>query len=207
MGGESEDSVLNRLKEPPFNSLLVSKRSAWRRWLKAHHLTSTGVWLVSYKKGSGRARISYEDSVEEALCFGWIDSKGNKLDELRTMLWFSPRKVGSNWSRINKLRVARLEAAGLLSPEGIRKVKEAKKDGSWFALDEVDALVIPPDLSKALKVQPQAAKNFDAFPPSAKRGILEWILNAKRPATRAARIKGTAALAAKNLRANQWKPK
>ena len=180
-------------------------RAEWRAWLEQHHADTTGIWLITYKKATGKPRVAYEEAVEEALCFGWIDSKGNKLDEERSMLWFAPRRPGSGWSKPNKERVERLLAAGLMAPAGLAKIAAAKEDGSWAALDAVEALDVPPDLEAALAASPAAQQHWDAFPRSAKRGILEWIANAKRAETRARRIEETARLAAENIRANQWR--
>ncbi|MEM1096955.1 MAG: YdeI/OmpD-associated family protein [Bacteroidota bacterium] len=188
----------------PPNSTHPLTRAAWRAWLEAHHAREDGVWLIRYKKATGKPAVRYDEAVEEALCFGWVDSKPNKLDDERSLLWFAPRKAGSNWSRLNKERIARMEAAGQMTPAGRAKVEAAKADGSWSALDDVENLVIPHDLADALAGYPDAAVHFDAFPRSAKRGILEWILNAKRAPTRAKRIAETARLAQDNIRANQW---
>jgi uncharacterized protein YdeI (YjbR/CyaY-like superfamily) len=162
--------------------------------------------LISYKKVTGKPAVDNDAAVEEALCFGWIDSKPSKLDEQRTMLWFAPRKPGSGWSKLNKDRVERLQTAGLIAEPGLAKIAAAQADGSWHALDAVEALEIPADLAAALAAHPPAEANFAAFPRSAKRGILEWIANARKPDTRAKRIQETAKLAAENLRANQWPP-
>lgn len=193
-------------KLPP-NSVFPKTRAAWRRWLEKNHTRAEGVWLVSYKQASGKTSLTYEDGVEEALCFGWVDSKGNKLDDERTLLWYAPRKPGSGWAATNKARVARLIAAGLMHPAGLAKIEAAKQDGSWNALDAAHALVVPPDLAAALAAHPPAADNFAAFPPSTRRAILEWIGSAKKPETRARRVSETARLAAENKRANEWKPK
>jgi uncharacterized protein YdeI (YjbR/CyaY-like superfamily) len=189
----------------PANSFHALTRAEWRAWLAANHAVMSGVWLISYKKASGKPAMSYEESVEEALCFGWVDSKGGKIDDERTMLYFAPRKKGSGWSRPNKERVERLIAAGLMQPAGLEKIEAAKADGSWTLLDAVEALEIPPDLQAALDAHPPAGENFAAFPRSVKRGILEWIVQAKRPETRAQRVEETARLAAENIRANQWR--
>jgi uncharacterized protein YdeI (YjbR/CyaY-like superfamily) len=191
----------------PHNATHPETRAAWRQWLETHHTRTEGVWLVSYKKATGKPRVEYEESVEEAICFGWIDSKANKLDAERSMLWFAPRKAGTGWSRPNKERVARLLAAGRIHPAGLAKIEQAKADGSWHLLDAVEELEIPPDLRAALAAYPEAAACFEAFPRSVKRGILEWILVAKKPETRARRIEETARLANENVRANQWVPK
>ena len=115
----------------------------WREWLAAHHGRGRGVWLVTWRAGSAGPKISYEESVEQALCFGWVDSKGRALDAERTMLWFAPRKARSGWSRPNKQRVERLLAAGLMAPAGLAAVESAKADGSWTLLDAVEDLLVP----------------------------------------------------------------
>lgn len=191
--------------KPPANSVHPKTRAEWRAWLQKHHAREEGVWLVTFKKATGQPRVEYDEAVEEALCFGWVDSKPAKLDAERSMLWFAPRKAGSNWSKSNKERVGRLTEAGLMAAAGLAKVEAAKKDGSWSALDAVEALVVPADLAAALAALPPAATYFDAFPRSVKRAILEWIGNAKKPETRAKRIEETARLAAENKRANQWR--
>lgn len=191
---------------PPPNSVHPKTRAEWRTWLAKHHTRNEGVWLISYKKATGQPRVGYDEAVEEALCFGWVDSKGNKLDDERSMLYFAPRKRGAGWSKPNKERVERMIAAGLMMPAGLAKVDAAKQDGTWNALDGVEALEVPDDLATALAVQPNARANWDAFPRSVKRGVLEWIQNAKRPETRAKRVGETARLAAENKRANQWRP-
>jgi uncharacterized protein YdeI (YjbR/CyaY-like superfamily) len=181
-------------------------RGEWRDWLEQNHATSSGIWLVTFKKNAGQRYLSYGESVEEALCFGWVDSKPGKLDDLRSMLYFAPRKAKSGWAKPNKERIVRLLEAGLMRPAGLAKIEAAKLDGSWTLLDAVEALEVPDDLEQALKGFPNACANFAAFPKSAKRGILEWIVQAKRPETRAKRIEETARLANENIRANQWKP-
>ncbi len=191
--------------KPPPNSIHPQTRAAWRKWLTQNHTRAEGVWLISYKKGTSKPRFEYDEAVEEALCFGWIDSKPNKLDDERSMLWFAPRKAGTGWSKLNKARAEKMMAAGLMTPAGLAKIEAAKQDGSWNALDAIEDLQIPPDLTAALAANPIAQQYFDAFPRSVKRAILEWISNAKKPETRAKRVEETARLAAKNIRANQWR--
>jgi uncharacterized protein YdeI (YjbR/CyaY-like superfamily) len=193
------------MAEAPENSVHPLTRAEWRAWLEQHHGRAQGVWLVSYKQATGKPRVAYDEAVEEALCFGWVDSKGNRLDEERSLLWFAPRKRGSGWSRPNKERVARLIAAGLMAPAGQAKLDAAQADGSWSLLDAVENMEIPPDLAEALGGYPAAAANFAAFPPSAQRAILQWIVQAKTPATRAKRVAETARLAQEKQRANQWR--
>lgn len=191
--------------DPPFNSTHPKSRAAWRKWLEKNHTRPEGVWLVSYKKATGKPRLDYAEAVEEALCFGWIDSKGNKLDDERSLLWFAPRKPKTGWSKLNKERVEKLIKAGLMMPAGLAKVEAAKKDGSWNALDAAAALEIPPDLAKAFSNNKIAKEYFEAFPRSVKGAILQWILSAKKPETRAQRIEETVTKAEKNIRANQWR--
>ena len=192
------------VKAPP-NSIHPKTLAAWRKWLEQNHTRAEGVWLISYKKATGQPRFEYDDAVEEALCFGWIDSKPNKLDDERSMLWFAPRKAGTGWSKINKARAEKMIEVNRMTPAGLAKIEAAKRDGSWSTLDTIEALEVPPDLAEALAANPIAQQYFDAFPRSVKRAILEWISNAKKPETRAKRIEETARLAAENIRANQWR--
>lgn len=185
----------------------INDRALWRDWLAANHTSAKGVWLLTNKTATGKPRLSYAEAVEEALCFGWIDSKPSKYDEGRSMLYYSPRKPKSNWSALNKTRVAQLLAAGLMTPAGLNMVELAQRTGTWEALNPVDALIIPEDLQAELAKHPPADVHFAAFPKSAKQGILQWILNAKRPETRQNRILETATLAAQNKRANQYQKK
>ena len=189
----------------PSNSTHPKSRAEWRKWLEKNHTRTEGVWLIAYKKATGKPRMDYDESVEEALCFGWIDSKGNKLDDERSMVWFTPRKARTGWSKVNKERVEKLIATGLMSAAGMAKIEAAKKDGSWNALDAVELLEIPSDLEKAFSKNETARGYFEAFPRSVKRAILEWISSAKKPETRAKRIQETVTLAEKNIRANQWR--
>lgn len=179
----------------------VSSRAELRAWLARHHAQRASVWLVINKKSSGLPHVPYAEIVEEALCFGWIDSRPGKLDPQRSLLLLSPRRPKSVWSRINKQRIARLSAAGLMMPPGLAAVKLAHENGTWSALDEVEALVIPEDLVSAFARHPAARSHWDAFSPSSRKGILQWIASARRPETRARRVAQTAALAARNLRA------
>jgi uncharacterized protein YdeI (YjbR/CyaY-like superfamily) len=185
-----------------YERVTVTSRAEWRGWLEAHHGQDEAIWLVTCRKGDGRPHLPWGEIVDEALCFGWIDSLPRKLDADRTMLLLSPRRAGSRWSAINKDKAERLIRDGLMAPAGAAKIAAAKADGTWSALDEVSALTVPEDLAAALARHGQASTHFAAFPPSARRGILEWIASARRPETRAKRIETTAELAAKNQRAN-----
>lgn len=173
-----------------------ASRAAWRRWLGEHHASSTGVWLVMWRKASGRTSLSYDDAVEEALCVGWIDSKGGKVDDERTRLLMTPRKPGSSWAATNKARVERLERTRKLRAAGRRAIEQAKADGSWSRLDDVDRLVVPDDLASALRRHAGATKSWEATAPSRRRARLEWLITAKTEATRAKRLEEIARLAA-----------
>jgi uncharacterized protein YdeI (YjbR/CyaY-like superfamily) len=179
----------------------VTDRAAWRRWLAERHQQRDSIWLVFHKKTSGGTSPSYEEAVEEALCFGWIDSTVNRLDELRSLQLFAPRKRRSTWSMSNKERVARLEREGLLAPAGITAIEVAKANGSWTALDAVERLEEPLELAVALDADAAARENWNRFSPSSRKAILWWVTSAKRPETRAKRVEQTVRMAAKGLRA------
>ncbi|MEL6192224.1 MAG: YdeI/OmpD-associated family protein [Bacteroidota bacterium] len=187
------------------NAISARSASEWRRWLEENQASEKGVWLIIYKKDSGVPSVYYPEAVDEALCFGWIDSKPNKRDKKSYYQYFSVRNPKSNWSKVNKDKIERLLAAHKMAPAGLEMVKLAKESGTWDALNEVEALIIPEDLGEALDTYPHARTYFEAFPPSTRRGILEWILNAKRPETRQKRIEETARLANEDIRANQYR--
>ncbi len=185
-------------------SIQPKHQQEWKDWLDTNHESSSGVWLIVYKKSTGKQVFSFEESIEDALCYGWIDSKPGKVDEQRTKLWFTPRKPKTGWSKLNKERIERLIAEGRMMPAGQAKIDAAKQDDSWSLLDSVEALEIPDDLAAKFDDHPGSRKNFEAFPRSTRRGILEWILKAKRSETRDKRLDETAKFAAENKRANQW---
>ena len=182
----------------------AASAAEWRAFLEAEHATSSGVWLVTFKKGKG-PYFPFGDAVDEALCFGWVDSQVRGLDEQRTQHLMTPRRAGSAWSAVNKEKIARLTADGLMAPAGLAAVERAKADGTWHALDAVEQLTVPPDLAAALNAVPAARAAFDAFPRSATRAILEWISSARTDATRARRIDETVSEASAGRRANQWR--
>ena len=180
-------------------------QAAWRQWLQENHATQEFVWLIIYRKGSGTPSVYYPEAVDEALCFGWIDSKPNKRDDQSYYLFFSRRKPKSVWSKVNKAKVERLLAAGKITPAGQRMIDIAKENGMWSHLDEIEELVMPAELEAAFAEQPSAWDNFQAFPPSARKGIFQWIIQAKGAETRAKRVAETVAKAAVGERANAWK--
>ena len=185
-----------------FEQVEVTSREQWRTWLADNHTQTDSIWLVTYKKHTGSRYLPYDAIVEEALCFGWIDSLPRRLDADRTMLLLSPRRRESPWSKLNKNRVAKMLEQSLMTPAGLEKITQAKIDSSWSFLDDVEALIIPNDLKASLDKNPQAKSYFEAFSPSAKKGILQWIKTAKQAATRKKRIKKTVDLAAQNIKAN-----
>lgn len=180
----------------------ISDREALARWLAENHARRESVWLVLPRKGAAGGGLAWSEVVDEALCWGWIDSLPRSLDEARTMLLLSPRKPGSAWSKVNRDKVARLIAEARMRPAGLAAVAAAKANGSYERLAAVDDLAPPPDLAAALAADEAARAAFARFAPSSRRGILEWILQAKKPETRAARVARTVALAARGLRAN-----
>ncbi|MBC7798786.1 MAG: YdeI/OmpD-associated family protein [Pyrinomonadaceae bacterium] len=184
------------------NDFQPLSRQEWRDWLTENHAEPQGIWLVYFKKSSGKPRVNYDEAVEEALCFGWIDSLPRKIDDERAKLLFTPRKPKSVWSQLNKTRIERLIERGLMTEIGFAKIAAAKKDGSWNALDASDNLEIAEDLANAFDENHEARKNFDAFSNSVKKAILQWLNSSKQTETRKKRIVKLVAMAANNKRVN-----
>ena len=182
-------------------------RQAWRNWLQKNHATKQSVWLIMYKKSSGKPTILYNEVVEEALCFGWIDSVPRKRDAESSFLYISIRKAKSGWSALNKKRIEKLIQENRMTTAGLQKIEAAKKDGSWSALDKIEALEMPAALQKALTRNKKALAHFNGFPSSARKQLFLWVESAKTPVTKEKRITGIVTLAEKNIRTNQWKPK
>jgi len=180
--------------------VFAEDRVTWRNWLEANHETSGGAWLVTWRSRSGRQGLPYEHAVEEALCFGWVDGTAGTVDDDRGKLYFAPRKPNSGWAATNKARVERLIAAGRMAPAGLAAIDRAKTNGSWELLDSVERLEVPPDLAAALEARPPAAANFAAFPPSVRKQALSSLVMARRPETRADRVRRIAEAAARNER-------
>jgi uncharacterized protein YdeI (YjbR/CyaY-like superfamily) len=161
-------------------------RAAWRKWLTKHHDSSPGILLVYVKQP--RRSIPYADAVEEALCFGWIDTTVYPIDGTRYMQLFTPRKAKSGWSKLNKTRAAALIANRLMAAPGLAAIEAAKRGGSWTALDHVEAMTVPAELERALAKNRTARTTFHTLPPFARKTYLYYINNAKRPETRAKRV-------------------
>jgi uncharacterized protein YdeI (YjbR/CyaY-like superfamily) len=172
-----------------FPEIYAEERIIWRDWLKRNHRTAAGVWLVYYKKHTGRATVSYNDAVEEALCFGWIDSKVNTIDDKRYKQVFTPRNPKSIWSALNKKRAEKMIRQRLMTNAGLKKIEAAKKDGSWNILDKVESLEIPVDLKNIFLKNKKAEKNYNSLKDSVKKNLLYQVESAKLLTTRNKRIK------------------
>ena len=181
-------------------------RSQWRAWLSKHHARVDGAWLARWTKSGGQPpgeiALGYDEIVEEALCFGWIDGLVNTLPDGRQAHLLTPRRKGSAWSRSNKERVARLSAAGRMTEAGMTVVRAAQADGSWAMLDAAEALIEPDDLAHGLDAHPDARRHWDAFPASPRRALIWWVMSAKRPETRLRRIGSIVDEASHGRRAN-----
>lgn len=183
----------------------AKNRKEWRKWLEKNHNKEKVVWLAIYHKDFDKESVYYADAVEEALCFGWIDSRADKNDENSFLLSFYPRKPKSNWSKPNRERAARMIKEGLMAPSGQAMIDLAKETGTWDAMKHIEDNIIPDDLQQLFDKNKIAYKNFMTFAPSSQRLILTWIHNAKRPETRQKRIEETVRLAEKNIKANHPK--
>jgi uncharacterized protein YdeI (YjbR/CyaY-like superfamily) len=197
------------MTESEIKTFCPASRQQWRAWLEAHHEQERSVWLIFHKNKSNLPTITWSEAVDEALCFGWIDSIAKPLDEERFMRFFSRRKAKSVWSKINKEKVRRLTDEGLITRAGFDCIETAKQNGSWIILDEAEELIIPADLDEELQKIPDAKSNFLSLSKSDKRNILQWLVQAKRAATRRNRIMEIVTLAAQNLKPKvvQWTKK
>ncbi|RBQ07956.1 YdeI/OmpD-associated family protein [Pedobacter miscanthi] len=173
----------------------------WRQWLEKNHEKEISVWLIIYKKDASASSLPHSNAVDEALCFGWIDSLTVKRDENSRYQLFSKRKAKSNWSAINKNKALTMIEKGLMHPAGLKIIEIAKANGMWDALNDVENLVVPVDLKKEFDKNAIAFSYWEKFPKSVKKAILKWISEAKRVETRIARVTETIKLAGDNVRA------
>ncbi len=180
-------------------------RHDWRKWLELNHNKKEAVWLIFYKKKSPNYNLSWSESVDEALCFGWIDSVKRAIDAEKYKQYFSKRKAKSNWSKVNKDKVKTLIAQGLMKEEGYKSIEIAKENGSWTILDEVEARVIPEDLKEEFANHQGSLEYFDSLSNSVKKGLLHWVVSAKRKETRQKRILEIVKNASKNLKPKQFR--
>ena len=181
-----------------------ASRQDWRRWLQENHQSKTSVWLVYYKKKSNKSIINWSQAVDEALCFGWIDSTARPLDEEKYLQFFCKRKPKSNWSKINKTKVAQLIKADLMMPAGYESIEIAKQNGSWELLDEVEELKVPKDLEESFEAMPGSKDFFLSLSKSTRKSMLQWIVLAKRTETRQKRMNIIVECAAKNVKPEQF---
>lgn len=170
------------------NTFYPESRSHWREWLKKNHDSQEFVWLICYKMKANVPTISWSDAVDEALCFGWIDSTRKTIDHERFIQFFTRRKPSSTWSKINKEKVERLEAQGLMAEAGRKCIEIAKQNGSWTILDTVEALIVPDDLEAEFAKHPGAKEYYESLSKSVRKMILHRVVMAKRPETRRQRI-------------------
>ena len=179
-----------------------SSREDWHNWLKENHKTESSIWLIYYKKNSNKPTISYSDAVDEALCFGWIDSRVKSIDEYSFMQFFSQRKPKSVWSKVNKAKIQSLIDKGLMEEAGYDSIRIAKENGSWTILDAVEALIVPEDLEQSFTNNSGTKEYFESLSRSDKRNILQWLVLAKRPETREKRIQNIIVSAQNNQKPN-----
>lgn len=179
-------------------------RQEWREWLQDNHDKQQSVWLIYYKKSSGILTLTYSEAVDEALCFGWIDSKSKPLDDEKYMQFFSRRREKSVWSKVNKEKVDRLTREGYMAKAGFDVIEKAKQNGSWSILDQAEALIIPKDLEQEFKNWPNAKSYFSGLSKSDKRNILQWLVLAKKQETREKRIHEIVEQAQKNQKPKQF---
>jgi len=182
----------------------AANKNQWRKWLEKNFNKKDGVWLVQYKRNSGVSTISWSDAVDEALCFGWIDSIKHPIDEEKFKQFFSKRKASSTWSKVNKEKVEQLIASGKMHPAGLACIEIAQKNGMWSILDTVDALEIPVDLEKAFRKIKGSKAFFESQSKTSKKGMLQWLVLAKRSETRQQRINEIAMLAGEGKKPKQF---
>jgi uncharacterized protein YdeI (YjbR/CyaY-like superfamily) len=162
--------------------------TSWYNWLKENHQTKDSVWVIFYKKSSGIPSITWSESVDGALCYGWIDSTKQSIDSEKYMQYFGKRKAKSTWSKVNKDKVEKLSSQGLMHEAGLKIIEQAKQNGSWNILDSMDNLEIPDNLQKAFNENPKAKEFYDSLSDSKKKSILGWLIMAKREETKLKRI-------------------
>ncbi len=182
-----------------------TNQKEWREWLELNHQSKEAVWLIFYKKKSSKYNLSWSDAVDEALCFGWIDSTKKTIDQERYKQYFTKRKPKSIWSKINKDKVDNLTSTGLIKEAGLTAITIAKQNGSWSTIDDVEALIMPDDLKKEFDKRSGAFEYYESLSKSAKKILLGWIVLAKRPETKHKRIIEIAENASKQQKPKQFR--
>jgi uncharacterized protein YdeI (YjbR/CyaY-like superfamily) len=193
------------MTEKNIETICPQSRQQWRQWLQENHDKKQSIWLVYYKKKSNLPTVNWSEAVDEALCFGWIDSQKKSIDEEKYMQFFCRRKSNSTWSKVNKAKIQRLEEEGLITQAGFDSIETAKLNGSWTILDEVEELIIPEDLENEFQNRPGSKSYFLSLSMSDRRNILQWLVLAKRQQTRLMRIQKIGKLAAQKLKPSQFR--
>ncbi|MGY0392195.1 YdeI/OmpD-associated family protein [Bizionia sp. KMM 8389] len=183
----------------------IKSQTEWREWLELNHIKKDSVWLIFYKKNSPNYNLSWSESVDESLCFGWIDSTKKTIDSERYKQYFCKRKHKSNWSKVNKEKVKNLINQGLMTEAGYKSIEIAKENGSWTILDAIENLEIPKALEQALRNEKNATAYFESLSKSVKKSLLYWVVSAKREATKSKRIAVIVENASKQMKPKQFR--
>lgn len=192
------------MEKKEIETFYPTSQQQWRQWLEENHRSKQAVWLVHYKKKSGVPTISWSEAVDEALCFGWIDSVRKTLDSETFVQFFSKRKPNGTWSKVNKEKIRQLVEAGLMTQAGLESIETAKQNGSWTILDEVEELILPNDLEIEFNTQPGSKDFFLSLSRSVRKAMLQWLVLAKQPETRQKRIREIVELAAQKQKPNRF---
>ncbi len=191
--------------EKSIETICPKSKQQWRQWLHENHDQKQSVWLIYYKKKSNVPTVNWSEAVDEALCFGWIDSKKQSIDEEKYMQFFCKRKSNSTWSKVNKTKIQRLAEAGLITQAGFDSIETAKLNGSWAILDKVEELIVPEDLDREFQKSPNSKSYFLSLSMSDRRSILQWLVLAKRQKTRLKRIHEIGELVVQKLKLSQFR--
>ncbi len=192
------------MEKKEIETFYPTSQQQWRQWLEENHRSKQAVWLVHYKKKSSVASITWSEAVDEALCFGWIDSVRKTLDSETFVQFFSKRKPNGTWSKVNKEKIRQLVEAGLMTQAGLESIETAKQNGSWTILDEVEELILPNDLEMEFNTQPGSKDFFLSLSRSVRKAMLQWLVLAKQPETRQKRIREITKLAALKQKPNRF---
>lgn len=201
----NEPTMNNIQQEKEVQVIRIHTPAEWRQWLLEHHLVEQSVWIICNTKASGQPAVAWSELVDEALCFGWIDSTRKTIQQGSFKQLFSRRKPHGTWSKVNKEKIEKLIASGKMTAAGLEVIRIAQENGSWSILDSVEQLLIPEDLDGALNSYPGAAAYFDGLSRSVKKMLLQWIVMAKRPETRNKRIAEIAEQAALKMKPKQFR--
>jgi uncharacterized protein YdeI (YjbR/CyaY-like superfamily) len=193
------------MQEKDIETFYPASQQAWRTWLQENHRSKQSVWLVCYKKKANIPTITWSDAVDEAICFGWIDSKRITIDDDKFIQFFTKRKPKGTWSKVNKEKIKQLTDKGLMTQAGFECIEKAKQNGSWTVLDEVEELIIPKDLEEEFNRKTGSKDFFLGLSKSVRKSILQWIVLAKQVETRQKRISEIAEMASRNLKPKQFR--